>query len=596
MPKLHRPVALNPGAREASRRRLAGVLALVLLTAVSYAPALLWGGFVWDDRVVTDAKVLRDASGVWRIWFSPADLKLWEGHYWPLVYTSFWVERRLWGLNPAGYHLVNVVLHIVNALLLWRLLARLEAPGAWLVAAVFAVHPVHVESVAWVIERKDLLSGLFYLTACLVWTRGGALPRLWSRDYSLSLGLFALGMLCKSIVATLPVALLLLHWQRGGSATRAARRLLPFFGVALTLALADLAFVRAREASAFDYALLERLLIAAQALWFYLGKLLWPVELAVIYPHWEVGAGNLAGWVCAFGAAALGAVLWGWRRPLGRGPLAGMLFFGATLLPVLGLVDYGYMRFSFVADRYQYLASAGALAVLIGLAARGMERWRAGLSGPVADGVLRWAATGLAAALLIALGALTWRQASIYRDDVTFFQHILSHNPTAHSAQYNLGNALLNAGRPKEALEAYRVAMEQDPDSADAYSNTGRAFMDLNRLDEAVKWLQRALELDPRHEVSWQNLALARIRQQRFEEALALYQHLLSIAPGNVGAHSGLGVVLHYLGRSEEALRSVDRALALDPSYEEALNNRAAMQQSWQVDDAAGGATAPAPP
>ena len=129
MPKLHRLVALNPGAREASRRRLAGGLALILLTAVSYAPAMLWGGFVWDDRVVTDAKVLRDASGLWRIWFSPADLRLWEGHYWPLVYTSFWVERRLWGLNPAGYHLVNVVLHLVNALLLWRLLARLEAPG-----------------------------------------------------------------------------------------------------------------------------------------------------------------------------------------------------------------------------------------------------------------------------------------------------------------------------------------------------------------------------------------------------------------------------------------------------------------------------------
>lgn len=592
MPKLHRHVALNPGARKRSRWRLAGVLALTLLTAVSYAPAMLWGGFVWDDRVVTDAKVLRDAFGLWRIWFSPADLKLWEGHYWPLVYTSFWVERRLWGLNPAGYHLVNVVLHLVNALLLWRLLSRLEAPGAWLVAAVFAVHPVHVESVAWVIERKDLLSGLFYLTACLVWTRGGALPRLWSRDYSLSLGLFALGMLCKSIVVTLPVVLLLLHWQRGGAAAQAARRLLPFFGAALALALADLAFVRASEEIAFDFTLLERLLIAAQALWFYLGKLLWPVELAVIYPHWEVGAGNLAGWACVAGAAALGAALWGWRRPLGRGPLAGMLFFGATLLPVLGLVDYGYMRFSFVADRYQYLASAGALSVLIGLAARGMERWRAGLSGTGADGVLRWAATGLAAALLITLGALTWRQASIYQDDVTFFRHILSHNPTAQSAQYNLGNALLNAGRPQEALEAYRIAMEQDPPRADAYSNTGRAFMDLNRLEEAVKWLQQALELDPRHEVSWQNLALARIRQQRLEEALAIYQHLLSIAPGNVGAHSGLGVALHYLGRTEEALQSVDRALTLDPSYEEALNNRAAMQQSLQADPS-GAATAP---
>ena len=565
------------------------MLALGVLVALSYAPAVLWGGFVWDDRVITEAPPIRNWDGLWRIWFSPSDLEFWEGHYWPLVYTTFWLEHKLWGFAPTGYHAVNVLLHVANALLLWRLLLRLAVPGAWVVAAVFAVHPLHVESVAWVLERKDVLSALFYLAAFWTWDRFVDEPyaKGRTRRYVLTLALFVLGMLSKSIVVTLPAALLIRQWwKRGRVAGADLIRLVPFFAVGLAIAAADTSFYRSKEAISFDYSLIERVLIAAHALWFYVGKLIWPTGLAVIYPHWGVSVADPLAWGYVAAVMAAGAALWFLRHRIGRGPLAGVLFFAITLAPVLGLVDFGYMQFSFVADRYQYLAGIGMIAVIVGSAAACFLRLVApsrslveGFHSDRLPTAAKWGAVGTVSVLLIVLGALTWRQVGIYRDNVTFYTHILAHNPTARSAQYNLGNALIIAQRPEEALAAFRIATAQQPDSVDAHSNTGRALMDLGRLDEAADRLRHALEMDPRHKVSLQNLALVRVRQQRPEEALDVYRRLLEIDPRHVGGHSGMGIALHYLGRTDEALQSVDRALVLDSTYAEALVNRELMPQ-----------------
>ena len=206
-------------------------------------------------------------------------------HYWPLTYTTFWLEHKIWGLAPAGYHVVNVLLHLLNSLLVWRLLLRLAVPGAWVAAAVFAAHPTHVESVAWIIERKDVLSGLFYLTAVLVWLRFLEQPRPWR--YGLTLLLFVAGLLSKSIVVTLPAALLIVQWWKDGRiAVRDLQRLAPFFPVALLITAVDLSPIGSRH-SLLDYSLPERMLLASRALWFYAGKLAWPSDLAVIYPRWD---------------------------------------------------------------------------------------------------------------------------------------------------------------------------------------------------------------------------------------------------------------------------------------------------------------------
>ena len=567
----------NPTGGEACTGRPAlGVLALGLLVGVSYLPAVLWGGFVWDDRGITESRAIHELSGLWRIWFSPKDALRWEAHYWPVVYTTFWLEHKLWGLNPVGYHVVNVVLHFVNTVLLRRLLGRLAVPGAWVVAAVFAVHPVHVESVAWVIERKDLLSTGFYLAACLTWVRFGAAPRVGSGRYLLTLVLFVGGLLCKSIVVTLPAALVLWPWWKQGRVSGADwLRVVPFFAVGLGIVGADVAFSRLKESVVLDYSMVERVLIASHAVWFYAGKLLWPAGLAVIYPHWDVSVTNPLAWGYVAAAGAVVAVLWGQRRRIGRGPLAGVLFFGVTLVPVLGFVDYGYMQFSFVADRYQYLASIGVLGAVVGAAASGLGQSRCGAMG-------RWGGASVVLIVLVVLGTLTWRQAGIYQDKVTFYSHIVSHNPTARSAQYNLGTALLDAQRPEDALAAFRLATEQRPDHVKAHTNTGTSLMRLGRTDEAAKSLRRALEINPRHGISLLNLAAVEIRRGRYGEALTLYQRLIDVEPRRAAAHAGMSIALRNLGRTDEALRSIDRALFLDPTQKHALRSRELIQKSLQ--------------
>ena len=528
-------------------------LALGVLAAVSYVPALS-GGFVWDDVIFAEEPVIHAASGLRSIWLSPADIKN-EGHYWPLVYSSFWLEHKLWGLAPAGYHAVNIALHLLNCLLLWRLMLRLRVPGAAVIAAVFAVHPVHVESVAWIIERKDVLSGLFYLGAVLVWIRFAQAPR--PARYALALLLFTAGLLSKSVVVTLPVALLIWHWWRQGRVRRIdLLRLAPFAAVAAAITAGDLSFYTSREPLELGYSLVERALIAARALWFYAGKLLWPADLAVIYPLWNIDAGDLLGWTYLVAAAALAAVLWLARRRIGRGPLAGVLFFAVTLGPVLGFVDYGYLQFSFVADRFQYLAGIGVLAVLIGGAAHSVAK--------LPDGYRR-GALGLTAAVVVVLGALTWRQAGIYRDEVTLFSHVVAHNPSARDAHFNLGSALFEAERFDEGLEASRIAVEQRPDSAGALANVGRALVHFHLLEEAEEHLRRAVQIDPRSTTAHQNLAEALRKQERYAEAVASYRAVLAIDEGFALAYAGMGAALFAQQRHAEALEAMATALSLQP-------------------------------
>ena len=509
---------------------------------------------MWDDVIFTEEPVVREWSGLWNIWFSPADIAG-EAHYWPVVYTSFWLEHKLWGLAPLGGHAVNVLLHLVNVLLIRRLLERLAVPGPWVVAAVFAVHPLHVESVAWVIERKDLLSALFYLTAVLAWMRFTDAPRAGS--YVSALGLFTAGLLSKSIVVTLPAALLIWCWWRTGRVTRRDLiRLAPFFAVALIVTAFDLAFYTSREPLSLGYTLVERGLIAARALWFYVGKLLWPTDLAVIYPLWDIDAGDPAAWAYVLAAAALATSLWLWRERLGRGPLAGALFFAVTLSPVLGFVDYGYMQFSLVADRFQYLAGLGVMAILGGAAARGTDR----LPAPARIG-----AAGALAIVLALLGTLTWRHAGIYRDGVTLFSHIVALNPAARHAHLYLAGFLLDADRHDEALAASRIAIEQRPDNADAYASLGAVLVRLDRLDEAETELRTGLELSPRNVYVLQNLGEALQKSDRLDDAIEMYRRALEVDAGFVAAHAGLGMALFEAGRHAEALAPLEKGMALQP-------------------------------
>ena len=546
-------------------------LALAVLVCGSYIPALQ-SGFVWDDSVFVEEPAVQDLSGLWQIWFSPAELSN-EGHYWPVVYSSFWLEHKIWGHDPVGYHVVNVLLHLINCLLVWRLMARLAVPGAWLVAAVFGLHPLRVESVAWIIERKDLLSGLFFLAAALVWVWAQGQPG--KRSYLLAMALFAAAILSKSIAVTLPASLLLWHWwQPGGVKRRHLVRLAPFFVLAGLLTLADLSFYQGREPLSLGYSLIERVQIACGALWWYAGKFLWPTDLAVIYPHWQVGALNLLAWL-PVGATACAAEALCWaRRRMGSGPLVGAMFFAVTLSPVLGFIDYGYMQFSFVADRFQYLAGLGLIAVLIGGGAR------------VAAGLQGWASGGaraVAALVLCVLATMTYRQAGIYRDGITFFSHVISHNPAARDAHVNLSAALIGAGRPEEALSAALTAIEQDTAGlSKAHLNAGTALLLLDRFRESQEHLSKAMAMEPENARAIKSYAELFARQAEWAEAVRAYRDALAINPKDWQASAKLAEALFEMGRHNESIEAAQRALSLSDDPRQGAGLHILMGRSWQ--------------
>ncbi len=559
------PIPFLPALGRPASNVLAAV-ALCLLVAASFFPATM-GGFVWDDSVWTDPGPVQSPSGLGHIWFEPSTLSN-EGHYWPVPYTLLWLEYRLWELAPLGYHIVNLVLHAGVTLLLWRLLLRLRIPGAWVVAAVFAVHPLHVESVAWVIGRKDILAALFYLTSVLLYMRFMETGRWWL--YAGVLAMFVLGLFSKSIAVTMPVALLILHWWKQGRVTGAdLKRVAPLLLVALAVTVFDLSLYRDRDPIDLGYSPIERVLIAARALAFYVGKLLWPANLAVIYPRWEVGVGDVLAWGYLVAALSIVALLWFYRGRIGRGPLAGVLVFVITLSPILGLVEYGYMKFSFVAERYQYLAGAALMATLLGAAAYWMRE---------RPSALRAGVPVMVAGLLAMLGTITWNQSGIYRSNLTFYGHVASLNPKARFAQLMLGREYQMQGRLDEAHAAYRAehryALEQDPPDHYRLSNV---HLGLGAVAEARGQLEEA-EAHYRSGISFPGAFRRLINllngQERYDEVLALHKDFLADNPWSAKLQFGLGMALLRLNRHDEALRSLERAIELDPYFQEPRRHR----------------------
>ena len=560
----------RPSTRERTVHPTLAALALGLLVAISFFPATR-AGFVWDDSVLTGAQPVQSQSGLSQIWLAPRSIEN-EAHYWPILYTTFWLEHSLWGFNPAGYHIVSLLLHMAVTLLLWRLLLRLDVPGAWIVAAVFAVHPTHVESATWVIGRKDLLASLFYLACALTYVRFAEDGRLWR--YGLALLWFVLSLLSKAIAVTLPVSLLIWHWWKQGRVTGTdAARVAPFVLVGSGIIVADWFYYESFHDMTFDYSLTERVLLAAQSLWFYAGNLVWPTKLAVMYARWDARVTNTLAWVAVAAAIAVVVLLWVARHRIGRGALAGVLFFSVTLLPVLGFVDFGYMRYSHVADRYQYLAGIGVITLLVGTAAWGANQlpvvWRTGVQ-------------AVAGGLLVVLGTLTWHQTGIYRDSITFYRHITSVNPAAAHAQVNLGLEYQQHGRYEESMAschiAYRQALEHPADKSLncwAHLCMGRALEGLGQFGEAEPYYRRAVEIRPNWTPAQAYLGRMLVNKvNRSSEGLSIFQTLTTLKPENPDYHAGMGAALANLGRLDEALRSFERVLELAPHREDVRANR----------------------
>lgn len=530
------------------RRVWLGALLLALATAAAYA-GVVDLGFIWDDDLrVHENPTLHGLEGLRLIWFDVTANK----QYYPLVFTGFWLENRVWGMQPTGFHVVNAVLHFLGALLLWRLLWLLELPGAWLAAALFALHPVHVESVAWVSERKNVLSGLFYLAAAIVVLRGAGVTRepaahTFGRTL-LGLALFQCALFSKTVACTLPAALLLvLWWKRGRIARREVLELAPMFvlgiGFGLLTAWLEKSAVGATGV-AWDHSGYERVLIAGRVVWFYLGKLAWPDPLIFSYPRWEIDAAQhwQALYPLAAGLALVG--LWLARERIGRGPLVALLFFGGTLLPALGFFDVYPMRFSFVADHFQYLASVGPLALAAAVGTHASRR--AGAPG-------RWIGLALAGVVLAGLGTLTHQRVPVYDGLESLWRDTVSQNPSSSLAHYNLGNLLRDRGERESAIHHYRQAVAFETTLTLAHNNLAGVLVQGGDTREAIVHYRRAVELDPDYALAHYNLATVLRDLGRLEAAIDHYAQALRADPDYAQAHYALGRSLAEAGRPDDA-------------------------------------------
>ena len=529
--------------------------AIFLFTLLAYLPALK-AGFIWDDDGHVTLPYLRSWDGLFRIWFEPGATQ----QYYPVLHSAFWLEYQLWGNSAFGYHLINILLHATAACLFGRLLHRLAVPGAWFGALLFALHPVCVESVAWISEQKNTLSAVLYLAAALAYFRFDQERR--GARYAWATVFFILALLTKTVTASLPAALLVvLWWQRGRlDWRRDIMPLLPWFllgaGTGLYTAYFERTLIGAQGAD-FTLTLFERGLLAGRIIWFYLGSLIWPSELIFTYPRWTVDLSVWWQWLFPAGAVALLAGLIWWRQR-SRGPLAALLLFTGTLFPVLGFVNVYPFIFSFVADHFQYLASLAVFA----LAAAGIMMFTARLP--------RWGSLAVQAAVLTLLGALTWAQTGMYRDSDTLYRAILRKNPASWMAHNNLATSLAEAGQLEEAILHLTAVLKLRPDYPQALNNLGDDLTRLGRSREAIPYLERALALQPKYFQACSNLGNALLADNRPAEAIKRYEQALLINPRYATAEKNFGFALASTHRPAEAIPHFQRAVELQPDFAEA--------------------------
>lgn len=547
-------------------------LGLVALTFLAYLPAIR-GGFIWDDdSYVTSNPTLRSLDGLKAIWFRPGATP----QYYPLIHTALWIQYHLWQLNPLGYHIVNVLLHSTSALLLWLLLTRLQVAGAFLAAGIFALHPVHVESVAWITEIKNVMSAVFYLLSVLFYLKFFPLrkedtPSLMDRFrfYGLSFLFFVCALLSKTVTCSLPAALLIITWwKRGRVRAKEVLALVPFFAAGLAGGLFT-AWMEKHNVGAFGedwhFTLLERCLIAGRAWCFYVGKLFYPYKLIFTYPRWEINTGSFEQYL--FPLAALGTlvVLWFLRNRIGRAPLAGVLFFSATLFPALGFFNVYPMRFSFVADHFQYLASLGII-VLFSAGAAGIFQ-RQGLARP-------WAAYSLCAVLFCVLAVLTWDQGKIYKNRVVLFSDVIAKNPSSWMGYNNRGAEFVNLRLYDLAFADFNKALALKPDYAEAYNNRGLVYLSQQRYDLALADFNKAIKLLPQFADPYSNRGLLYQLTSKLPEALRDFNKAVRFNPRSAVHYMRRGIVHGMQEEYPLALADFNKALSLNPYLEDGYSNR----------------------
>ena len=535
------------------------ILGLFLLALCVYAPTFR-AGYIWDDPdYVVNNQNLRSIGGVVDIWLSPKSLP----QYYPLVHTTYWLEYRLWGLHPLGYHVVNVLLHALAGALFWRLLLKLQIPGALLASVLFITHPVMVESVAWVTERKNTLSIVFYLItlqAYLSWDTKrytpGQRPDSTRINYILILALFLCALLSKSVTCSLPAAVLVILWWKHGRLGKAdILPTIPLFILGLGMAIVTAVLERHHVGAAgteFQFTMPDRILIAGRAVWFYLWKLFYPMDLAFIYPKWDIDPRDALQWVFPLAVLLILARAWMLRRKIGRGTLAALLLFVGTLIPALGFINIYPMRYSFVADHFQYHASLAIFA----LAAATFARFR----------FWPWL-------LVIPLGVLTFIQAGIYRNVLTLWQDTVQKNPKSWMVHTNLAQAYDQFNDPRKAATHHQIAYDLAPDIHDTITNLAIVRSLDGDDDAALDLFDEAIRIQPNYADAHYSRGNLFRRRGELDRSIADYRRATELAPQFADAFANWGGALLDLNRNADAIEMLRHALELKPGMVSARAN-----------------------
>jgi tetratricopeptide (TPR) repeat protein len=593
------------------RRDWFWALLLIAFVFIAYAQVFR-ADFIWDDEShLTRNPCVIGPLGLKEIWTTT------QAVYYPLVLTTFWALHKFVALNPLSYHALNVLLHAVSAILLWRVLRLLEVRGAWLGAALWALHPVMVQSVAWITELKNTQSCIFYLLSILFFLKcedqGGAVSRPPQRRtghrrslvFALSLFFFILATLSKPSVVMLPFVLALcVWWMRGKIRWRDTLTLAPFALISIVASawtIWEQRFHARAVGPDWTQTFPERLIIAGKAIWFYLGKLVWPHPLIFIYPRWDVDSSKVVAYLPLMAAMAALIASWFVRAQWGRALFFAAAYYVISLFPVLGFFSVYFFRYSFVSDHFQYLASIGPLALtgagIATLFSRFCETPDHFVSHP--DAVPRSGSTiasprrrlvlsgALCGILLVLLGFLTWRQTAEYHNLFALYTATLQKNPRCWMAHYNLGIVLSEQGEADQAMEHYEQAVALRPDYAEAHYNLGRLLVEHGQLNDAIAHYERATAINPADAEAQNNLGVTLFGIGRNDDAIAHYQKALEIRPDYAEASCNLANALIAKDDFDGAIARYKACLAVIPDQEEAQFNLAsALLRKGRTDEA----------
>lgn len=505
-------------------------------------------GFDFDDLVyISRNPLLGRPDAFHTFWFTSEAF-----NYYPLFWSLLRVQWLLWGMHPLGYHLVNLLMHSVNAALLWRIAREWRLPGAWWIAALFAVHPVNAQTLAWAAEQKNTWSFFFMALSLLAFIRHSR-DRRWL-PYALSLLWFAAALGCKTSTVFLPVFLTIIclfSWEKGARAL--LPRLVPFYAVGLAAGVTTVWFEKNRvdaKSLLSTLSLWQRLETAGATFWFYLGKALVPLNLTPMYRGWvdtTAATHTVVPGLLLLALLTTCALLW---RRIGAPIALGITYYALMLLPLLGIFDTNYFAYSLVADHWQYHALPGIIVAVVAALQRLAQHWPRLAAYPNAAG-------GLA---VLGVAALASAHFAHFEDPRSLWTYVVAQNPEAWIGWYNLGNVFADDRQPTEAAAAYRQSIRLRPDYFRSHYNLANTLVAQGQVAEAEREFFAAEKINPDDSEAHNNRAVALLRLNREDEAMVEFAAALKLAPELVSPHVNLIAVLLQRGRVVDAGKHLEMA------------------------------------